>query len=161
MSKFIAFVAALLISTLSFAQQFITFSNKPIEVKEGQLCSKPECSYSFSSEKDTARSYVKIVPAIYATIDLNMSLADILEQGYKIKVWDLSQDNYSQLDTTEYSFMSMSLYKLVDDSVSYYGGIDFAQHDEFGEYLAYNGKVGDHSRWVDKKFEKLSCEFEQ
>jgi hypothetical protein len=160
MSKFIAFVAALLVSTLSFAQQFITFSNKPIEVKEGQLYSISDNLYTLNSKVDSSAHHTA---NLYAVVDLKMTLEEILKEGYSVNISVLSNVSQSQLDSTGYSLMEIGFVCFGGNEAeepSYLGSASFTNNERWGDYADKNIEVLKRSHQLIKAYEDFSCEFE-
>lgn len=129
MSKFIAFVAALLISTLSFAQQFITFTKEKVEPREGLAISVPDTTALYFDVNDTAWHRVPEVPDLVAVIDLKMTIEEVLNQGYILKVTENSE-NSEQYRESSLMTSDFYLYKHTFGNQTSFGGIEYVAKDD-------------------------------
>lgn len=133
MSKFIAFVAALLISTLSFAQQFITFTKEKVEPREGLAISVPDTTALYFDVNDTAWRRVSEVPDLVAVIDLKMTIEEVLNQGYILKVTE-NNENIRQNQDSKLSVSEILLCEDVFEDQISLGVIEYRNKQD-NEYL--------------------------
>ena len=138
MSKFIAFVAALLVSTLSFAQQFITFTKEKVEPREGLAISVPDTlsfKMTWINEDERLWSKVDSVVKFTAVVDLNMTIGEVLKQGY---ILNIKGGNNAELVEIPDPNFTISDFCLVDDGMSNLVGIiDFVNSDDEGYWQSH------------------------
>lgn len=131
MSKFIAFVAALLVSTLSFAQQFITFTKEKVEPREGLAISVLDTTALYFDVNDTAWYKAAGDPGYVAVIDMSMTIEDVLNQGYLLEIIGTSTKNSEQYIESSLVMSDFYLYKHTFGNQTSFGGIEYvAKSDE-------------------------------
>ena len=157
MSKFIAFVAALLVSTLSFAQQFITFTKDNVDIKEGLLISQVDTLVLNRKSVDSDCQFIKGSMDFNVIVDCNMTIKEVLEQGYSLAINVMPKECNAQLQDSQYSVIDFRLY----DNDLYggennYGTVDFRDRNDNG-YSEHSFGIFKEDCLLKDVYRKTSC----
>ena len=142
MSKFIAFVAALLVSTLSFAQQFITFTKEKVEPREGLAISVPDTlsfKMTWINEDERLWSKVDSVVKFTAVVDLNMTIGEVLKQGYILNI--KGGNNAELVEIPDPNFTISDFWLAHNETSNFVGLIDFVGSSDTDYFDSYGKTV--------------------
>lgn len=123
------------------AQQFITFTTEKVELKKGMIVSVPDTTAMyFDVDSNAWREADKDVDFI-AIFDLKMTIEDVLEQGYALKIIMGNESNAEQTMESKYTSMEIWLSRLHSNADTY-GEIDLrrVEDDEFVQRYIENSR---------------------